>query len=236
MNDTDGSLSGSGVPQKLISVGGRPNWNGAGQNRFGLLTPECRVLPTSHPDGVAICPNYDYHTLGLTYPNGPTQTFSNDNWRVDVVRDGDGMRVSPEHYRWVSYVIPGKTYRLEVKSVKNSGDTAVYDLESVPYLNLSLSSGELSSANPLPGGPKPYYDPAWTTRTLTVSAPTPSSSYQIRRCVQGETCSNDSAQWPQISASSSLTSLQAASGGGYALEGGRIYFKFGGGDSLRFER
>jgi hypothetical protein len=135
----------------------------------------------------------------------------------------------------VSYVTPGKTYRLEVKSVKNTSDANIYALEKLAYVNLGLSVGDLSESPEL-GGRNAVYDPAWATQSLTVSAPAPNVSFKIKFCQRGDACNNnDSVTWTQINAATNLSALQAGSSSGFVLDGGRIYFRFFGGDQLRFE-
>jgi hypothetical protein len=143
--------------------------------------------------------------------------------------------MAPEHFRWVTYVIPGKVYRLEVKSRTNPLDTTVYSLKKLKHISLSLSTGDLSNPDLLLGGRDTVYDPTWNTRTLTVYAAAPVGNYRIRRCSYKESCDDDPAKWTLVNASANLAALQAASGAGYALENGRIYFKLRGGDQLRFE-
>jgi G8 domain len=222
--DIDGSMSGSSTPKTLVSY--NPN---SSDNSFGLVSQECEKRAAL---GLAICPNFDYRTLGVTYPTDPG--FSNANWRIDIVRDEDNNRVTPLHYRWVSYVTPGKTYRLEVKNIINTGDMNVYALEKLAYVNLGLSVGDLSEA-PQAGGKSAVYDPTWATRSLTVSAPAPSVSFKIRFCQRGDSCDNDPAKWSQINAATNLSALQAGSSSGFVIDAGRIYFRFFGGDQLRFE-
>jgi G8 domain len=219
-SDRDGTFSGMGQASKLV----------AGGSNFGLITSACQKR-----GDVAICPNYDYRTLGVTYPLGPNERFSNDAWHVDVVRDEDGDRVSPNHFRWISYVIPGKTYRLEVKSA-NAGDAAVYPLSKLQFVNLGLNTGENASAELLPGAVNTEYDAAWITRSVKVSTPIPTGTYRIRFCKYGTSCDNDPGKWPQLNPSSSLTALDAQSESGFFADTAKLNFKFFGGDTLRFER
>ena len=114
LNDLDGSISKSGQPSKLVSSDGG----------LGLVSSACQKLPVNN---VSVCPNYDYRVLNVQCPNGPTTQFAHDAWRVHVVRDGDGDRVTPKHYRWASYVIPEKSYHLEVSST-NASDAGAYSL------------------------------------------------------------------------------------------------------------
>jgi hypothetical protein len=234
--DIDGTLSG-GAMQTLISVEGRSGFPNFGKNPFGLTTNQCQVLTFPQGSGVAVCPNYDYRALGVTYPTGGSG-FENPNWRVDVVRDEDGDRVTPNHFRWISYVIPGKLYRLEVKNRLNSADTTVYPLTTLAHLNIGLSTGDLSNENLVTGGRNTVYDPQWIDRYVTVYAAKPTVSFRVLRCNNGEPCSTGNAPWQQISGTASLSVLQSTRGAGFFVDNvtNRIYFKFNGGDQLKFER
>ncbi len=236
LSDLDGSLSGAGQPRKLVNVEGRVGFPEVGTNRFGLLTSECQVALNGLSDGYAVCPNFDYRALGVTYPNGPTQNFSNDNWRIDVVRAEDGDRVTPDHFRWVSYTVPGKAYRLEVRNRLNASDTMDYGLQTLQFVNLGLSEGDFADPNPQLGGRNVMYDPVAPTRTVMTNALIPTGVYRIRACLRNTTCDQNASNWPQVSAAPSVAALQVAATSGYAVEGGRIYFKLFGSEQLRFER
>ncbi len=220
-NDIDGSLSQQAGTRKLVSLG----------NTFGLVSKECLKNSAA---GVAICPDYDYRTLNVTYPTGAG--FANPDWHVDVVRDEDGDRVTPNHFRWVSYVIPGKTYRLETRNSRSATDTAVYPVSKLEYLQLGLSVGELAEATPPIGGRNTVYDPAWTTRSVSVSAPLPVGGYRVRFCKFGSSCKADPVKWEPLSATVSLAALNAQATSGFVADGTGLHFKFFGGDEMRFER
>jgi plastocyanin len=219
--DLDGTLTGTGQPAKIVDNG----------SPFGLVTAACQMR-----DGVAICPNYDYRTLGVNYPIGPG--FANPNWRVDVVRDEDNARQTPNHFRWVAYTIPGKSYRLELRSATNASDPTVYPLTTLTHVNLELSTGDQSDPVLKPGGRNVVYDPNWASAMVTVTAAAPTAAFRVRGCNNGATCDDDSAQWPQLAPATSLAALQATQGAGYFVDvsAGRIVFKLNGGDRLRFER
>jgi hypothetical protein len=222
-SDLDGKLSGASGARQLVKY----------PNEFGLVTAQCQ---TNGGLGVAVCPDYDYRTLGVTYPSGPNDRFSNDNWRVDVVRDEDGDRVTPDHFRWVSYTVPGKSYRLEVRSRKNAGDTSVYNLSKLEYLNLGYSAGERADPAPLEGTRALPFDPAAATRSLEVSAAAYDTGFRVRVCRAGQTCDNDPGKWALLGASSSLSALRSGSSTGYVVDSGRLVLRFFGGDRLRLER
>ena len=236
LSDLDGSLSGTGRPQKLVGVEGRTGFPGAGTNRYGLVTQECQVTLNGLPQSFAVCPDFDYRALAVTYPNGPTQNFSNDNWQVDVVRVEDGDRVTPDHFRWVSYTVPGKAYRLEVRNRLNSADTTDYGLQNLAFLNLGLSEGDFSKPSPEPGGRAVVFDPLASTRAVMTNALNPTGAYRIRACARGVSCDQNASNWPVVSAASSVSALQATTTSGFTVEGGRIHFKLLGGEQLRFER
>jgi G8 domain/FG-GAP-like repeat len=230
MHDIDGSFSGSGVPQKLISYNANSQGNSA--SSFGLITRDCALRPAA---GVAVCPNFDYRGLSVTYPTGAG--FSNPEWYIDVVRDEDGNRVTPEHFRWISYVVPGKVYRLEVKNARNAADPAVYPLQSLSDVTLGLDYGDLSEV-PVPGGRNTVFDPAWSGRTVLVYAIAPAGAFSLRRCARGDDCNFDQTKWQAVSAAPSLGSLQSQTAAGYFLDTGanRLYFRLSGGELLRFQR
>jgi hypothetical protein len=59
-------------------------------------------------------------TCGIEFPRfamGRSKRI-NPDWLIDIVREEDGNRVRPEHFRWVSYVASGKSHRLEVKNAR----------------------------------------------------------------------------------------------------------------------
>jgi hypothetical protein len=236
LTDFDGSLSGVQGMRQIVSVDGDPYSSYPGANYFGQATSECQVRLMGYFESYAICPYYDYRVLNVTYPEGPVEWFYNDMWKIDVVRTQDGNRYTPNHFRWAAYVIPGKSYRLETRKRQNVNDVTDYGLQNLAYVDLGLSKGDFADAATKPGGPNIWFDPAAATRTLIVNAPTPTLAYRVRRCQNGTSCNENPGSWPVISATQTLAQLQAASGAGYAVEGGRIHFKLFGGDRLRFER
>ena len=222
LSDLDGSISKSGQPSKLVSS----------DSGLGLVSSACQKLLVN---GVSVCPNYDYRTLNVQYPTGPNAQFANDAWRIDVVRDEDGDRVTPKHFRWASYVIPEKTYHLEVKST-NATDTGVYNLAKLGFVNIGLTVGDHVNAELLPGGHDSYYDPAAATHSVSLWVAAPAGTYRIRRCEYRATCGNDPTKWPVVAAAASLSGLQAQTSSGYFADASKLSFKFFGGDQLRFER
>ena len=222
LSDLDGSISKSGKPSKLVSS----------DARLGLVSSACQKLPVN---GVAVCPNYDYRVLNVQYPNGPTAQFANDMWRVHVVRDEDGDRVTPQHYRWASYVIPEKSYHLSVSST-NAADAGAYSLSKLAWVNIGLSEGDHANAELPAGGHDSYFDPAAATRAFNLWVAPPGGAYRIRLCERKANCDNDSTKWPVVSATSSLAGLQTQTSSGYFADASKLSFRFFGGDQLRFER
>ncbi len=237
LSDTDGSISGTGQPQKIVRIEGRSDNANFGRDRFGLVTSDCRRVNSSSDNSVAICPNYDYRSFEIGIPPGPSEQFLNDNWQLDLVREEDGLRLSREQASWLSYAIAGKLYRLEIRNRKDTTDTKTYGLETVQSVSLELRTDDLP--DPAYSGPElkiTTYDPAWATRSVIFYAAAPTGAYRIKRCSQGSVCDRDPTKWEQLGATSSLAALQSGSSNGYAVDGGRVYFKLFGGDQLRFER
>lgn len=237
VDDTDGSISGTGRPQKIVRIEGRRDNENFGIDPFGLVTADCRKITIFSDNSVAICPNYDYRSFEVSIPTGPSEQALNDNWRLDVVREDDGLRMFRDQANWLSYAIAGKLYRLEIRNRKNTADTKAYGLETLQNVNLELRTDDLP--DPVYSSPEQKitaFDPAWSTRSVIFYAAAPTGTYRIRRCAQGATCDQDRSKWEQISATSSIAALQSGSRNGYAVEGGRVYFKLFGGDQLRFER
>ena len=237
VSDTDGSISGTGQPQKIVRIEGRSDNPNFGRDPFGLVTAACRRVNSTSDNSVAICPNYDYRSFEIGIPPGPTEQSLNDNWRLDLVREEDGLRLYREQASWLSYAIAGKLYRLEIRNRKNPADTKAYGLETVQSVNLELRTDDLP--DPASSGPElkiTTFDPAWVTRGVMFYAAAPTGVYRIKRCSQGSVCDRDPAKWEQLVVTANLASLQASSGNGYVVEGGRVYFKLLGGDQLRFER
>jgi hypothetical protein len=235
----DGTLTSSNGPRKIISVGGRPGFAGVATNPYGLLTAECQSFVTGNISGYAVCPDHDFRALGVTYPIDAS--FSNPDWRIDVVREGDGNRVTPDHFRWISYVVPGQAYKLEVKNKRNLNDATVYGLEKLTHVELGLSTGDLSVPTLLTGARNTVYDAQWTARSIMVSAVAPAAGkvFVVRRCAYqaGSECPGDTDTWPVIAQAASLSALQASTQSGYFVDtaSGRIVFKFFGGDRLRIQ-
>jgi hypothetical protein len=226
-HDVDGSFSGTGSAKKLISFDAR-----SADNTFGLITNACEIRGAA---GFAICPDYDYRALTATYPTGAG--FSNPDWAVDIVREEDGNRVRPEHFRWMSYVVPGKTYRLEVKNARVANDATLYPLASLAHVTIALDRGDL--ARPVESGSYgAVYDPAWAARSLLVYAAAPAVPFRVLRCLRGEDCGQDDSLWPVMSPAANLQALQTQAGPGYVVDAAsqRIYFKLTGEDRLRFTR
>jgi hypothetical protein len=228
-HDTDGTVSGTGRPQKIVPYG-----TNSTDQTFGLVTSACTLQAAL---GVAVCPEYDYRGLTVTYPI--SSSFSNPDWVIDVVRDEDSNRVRPNHFRWMSYVIPGKSYRLEVKSARSETDPNIYPLASLSDITLGLDRGDVSNAV-LPGGESGMYDPAWANRTITVTAPAPTTAFRILRCPRNVECEQSFQQgnWVPIGAASTVAALAAMTTSGYVIDStsGRIVFRLYGDEKLRFER
>lgn len=226
-HDLDGTMSGAGGARKLISYDARSI-----DKTFGLITSACEVRAAA---GFAVCPDYDYRALTATYPQN--SGFSNTDWVIDIVREEDGNRVRPEHFRWMSYVVPGKSYRLEVRNASVPNDLTVYPLASLAHVTLGLDRGD-QSWPVVQGAYGAVYDPAWATRSLLVYAAAPTTPFRVLRCLRDEQCEQNDAQWPVINPAASLQALQAQAGPGYVVDAAsqRIYFKLTGEDRLRFTR
>ena len=238
VTDTDGTLSGKLQPGKLVSVGAREEFPNYRSNPYGLLTSECEIRTSQSLYGLALCPNYDYRALQVTYPTGAG--FANPDWRVDVVRAADSFRQTPDHFRWAAYVIPEWTYQLEIRNQRNLADVTSYPLTNLADITLALAAGDVADANLLPGGSAYTFDAAARNRTVMLYAAAPASAFRIRACLRTSTqpCPVNGGTWPQISPAANLNALQASTSAGYFVDQARarIYFKLFGDDVLRFER
>lgn len=236
MSDLDGAFSGAPGPRRIVSVEGRPNWPSAGSNAFGLTTSACQIFTPGRPDGYAVCPNYDYRALGVTYPTGAG--FANPDWRVDVVRTVDGVRQTPNHFRWAAYTIPGFSYALEVRNQRNLNDPVSYPLNSLAMMELGLSDGDFADPQLELGGRNLSYDPQAVARSVSVGAMLPAAGFRIRICARQTSCSSNPLAWPVLSAASSLASFNSSTRSAWIADpvNGKLLLRLFGGDRLHYQR
>jgi hypothetical protein len=234
LSDLDGSVSGSSGARRLVSVEGRPQWPSAGRNGFGLLTSACTAYTPGRPDGYAVCPNYDYRALEVSYPTGAG--FANPDWRVEVVRSADGLRQTPEHFRWAAYAIPGFAYAIEVRNQRTPSDPTVYPLDVLSDVEFGLSEGDFARATLPVGGSAFSFDPDAATRSVTLEMALPASGFRLRGCFRDTACAQNAASWPVIAPAASLAALAASGRSGYFRDANRLYVRLLGAERLRYER